>query len=174
MRREQSKRLRALLIAVLLGLVGGAECKSTLPAPTAPAAYDLSNLVSDLQAKGATVRVAQQPVDYGLLTVGQRIDLRDGAPVFVFEFVDSATAEWVAVGISADGGSITITRLEDGSQVRGHGDCIGTPYLYKKGRLIVILYDHAEIYDSTQARRMIRSLMGPHFAGGPWAFLSNE
>ena len=75
-------------------------------------------------------------------------------------------------GISADRGSITITRLEDGSQVWSHGDCIGTPYLYKRGKLIVILYDHAQAYDSAQARRMIRSVLGPHFAGGPWAFLS--
>lgn len=162
------KRLPALLlVSVLLGLVCVAGCKSSSPAPTAPAAYDLSNLVSDLQAKGATVRVTQQPVDYGFLTQGQRVEV-DGAPVFVFEFADSATAGWIAGGISADGGSITITRLEDGSQVRGHGDCIGTPYLYKKGKLIVILYDHA------RARRRLRSVLGRHFAGGPWAFLSNN
>jgi hypothetical protein len=163
-----------LLVSVLLGLVCAAGCKSGSPTPAAPAAYDLSNLVSDLQAKGATVTVTQQPVDYGLLTTGQRVDLWEGAPVFVFEFVDSTTADWVAGGISAERGSITITRLEDGSQVRGHGDCIGTPYLYKKGKLIVILYDHAQAYDSARARRVVRSVLGPHFAGGPWAFLSNK
>jgi hypothetical protein len=136
--------------------------------------YDLSNLVSDLQARGATVSVAQQPVDYGFLTQGQRIEV-DGGPIFAFEFVDSATADWVAGGISADGGSITITRTEDSSQTCwSHFDVIGTPYLYKKGRLIVILYDHAQRYDNARARRMVRSVLGPHFAGGPWAFLSKD
>jgi len=167
------RRLPALLMPVLLGLVCVTGCKSSSPTPTVPAAYDLSNLVSDLQAKGATVTVAQQPVDYGFLTKGKRVEV-DGAPVFVFEFVDSSTMDWVAGGISADRGSITITRFEDGSQVWSHSDCIGTPYLYKKGRLIVILYDHAQVYGNARVRRMVRSVLGPHFAGGPWAFLSNN
>ena len=165
--RGQLRPLPALSISVLLGLVCVTGCRSSSPAPAVPATYVLSSLVSDLQAKGATVTVAQKPVDYGFLTEGQRVEI-DGAPVFVFGFVDGATMDWVAGGISADQGSITITRLEDGSQVWIHGDCIGTPYLYKKGRLIVILYDNVG------ARKTIRSVLGAHFAGGPWAFLSNN
>jgi hypothetical protein len=171
--RGQGRPLSVLSIAVLLALLCVVGCKSSSPAPTAPVDYDLSTLVSDLQATGAAVMVAQQPVDYGFLTKGKRIEI-DGAPVFAFEFADGATMEGVAGGISAQRGSITITRLEDGSKVWIHADCIGTPYLYKKGKLIVILYDHAQPYDHARARSMIRSLLGPHFAGGPWAFLSKD
>ena len=167
------RRMWGLLVPVLLGLVCVAGCKPRAPTPTAAAVYDLSNLVSDLQAKGATVTVSQQPVDYVLLTKGRRVAV-DGAWVVVFEFVDGATADWVAGGISAERGSITITRLEDGSQVWNHGDCVGTPYLYKKGKLIVLLYDHAPVYDTARARRMVRSVLGSHFAGGQWAFLSSD
>jgi hypothetical protein len=129
--------------------------------------------MSDLQARGATVTATQQPVDYGFLTLGQRVEV-DGAAVMVFEFADSTTANWVAVGISAERGSMTINRIEDGSQVWIHGDCIGTPYLYRRGRLIAVVYDHDPVYDHARARRLLRSVLGPHFAGGPWAFLSKN
>ena len=86
------------------------------------------------------------------------------------QYADHRAMERVAGGISADRGSITVTRFErDGSRVQIHADCIGTPYLYKKGTLIVLVYDYDRVYDGARTRRMLRSILGLHFAGGRWA-----
>jgi hypothetical protein len=76
--------------------------------------------------------------------------------------------EDAASGVSADSQSITGRRAENGQQAWMHSDWAETPYLYKKGRLIVITGKDGHV------RRMLRPILGKHFAGGPWAFLSKN
>ena len=98
--------------------------------------------------------------DYGFEIDGSQL-LVDGRPLVVYEFENVATAEEAAIGVTADAGSVTVTRT-DGDLVREqHSDWfVETPHLFKKGRLIVIVGDHAEVL------RALEVILGPQFAGG--------
>jgi len=152
-----------LALLVLLGVLAG--CGKAVSTPSA--AYDLNALVGDLRAASTTVRVTQHQIDDGFAVKGQRIEV-DGLPVFVYEFAGEQAMEDAASGVSADSRSITVRHMEDGRQVWTHGDWAETPYLYKKGRLIVITGEDRHV------RRVLRPILDRHFAGGPWAFLSNN
>jgi heat shock protein HslJ len=111
------------------------------------AGYDLTNLIEDLRAAGLTVEPTEQLVDHGFVIKGRQV-LVDGAPIFVYEFTDTAAAETASVGVSADKYSMTITREEGGVTVEVHSDWIETPHLYKKGRLIVISGDNSDVLNA--------------------------
>ena len=111
------------------------------------AGYDLTNLIEDLRAAGLTVEPTEKLVDHGFVIKGRQV-LVDGAPIFVYEFTDTAAAETASVGVSADKYSMTITREEGGVTVEVHSDWIETPHLYKKGRLIVISGDNSDVLNA--------------------------
>jgi hypothetical protein len=99
-------------------------------------------------------------VDYGFEIDGSQL-LVDGRPLVVYEFENLATVEEVAVGVTADAGSVTVTRREGDLVREQHSDWFTeTPHLFKKGRLIVIAGDHAEVLHALEA------ILGPQFAGG--------
>lgn len=151
---------------VLLGLfgmlVGCGKAAATPPPP-----YDTAALIGDLRAAGVNVQITPQQVDHGFAIQGQWVEI-DGLPISVYEFADEQAIEDAAGSVSADSGSITVQRMENGQLIWRHSDWAETPYLYKKGRLLVITGEDEHI------RRMLRPILGKHFAGGPWTFLSNQ
>lgn len=99
-------------------------------------------------------------VDYCFGIDGSRL-LVDGQPVVVCEFANVATAEEAAASVSADAGSFTATRTEGDLVQEQHNDLFTeTPHPFRKGRVIVIVGDHAEVL------RALESILGPQFAGG--------
>jgi hypothetical protein len=122
--------------------------------------YGLTQLLQDLHAAGFVVEATGMAVDYGFEIEGSQL-LVDDSPIIVYEFENLATAEEAAASVSADAGSVTVTRT-DGDLVREqHCDWfVETPHLFKKGRLIVIAGDHPDVL------RALESIVGPQFAGG--------
>jgi hypothetical protein len=121
--------------------------------------YGLTQLLQDLHAAGLVVEGTGMKVDYGFEIDGSQL-LVDGRPLVVYEFENLATAEEAAVGVTADAGSVTVTRREGNLVREQHSDWFTeTPHLFKKGRLIVIVGDHAEVLHALEA------ILGPQFAG---------
>ena len=119
--------------------------------------YGFTDLREDLRAAGLTVEPTGMMVDHGFAIKGRRV-LVDDEPIFVYEFGDVATAEAAAAGVSADAGSITVTRTEGDVTIEVHGDWVETPHLYKKGRLIVISGDNPGVLS------ILDAILGPQFA----------
>ena len=98
-------------------------------------------------------------VDYGFEIDGSRL-LVDGWPVVVHEFVNVPTAEEAAASVRCDAGSFRITRAEGDLVREQRNDSLQTPHLFKRGRLIVIVFDHPDV------QRALEAILEPQFAGG--------
>jgi len=122
--------------------------------------YGLTELLQDLHDAGLVIEGTGLKVDYGFGIDGSRL-LVDDSPIIVYEFENVATAEEAASGVTADAGSVTVTRTEGDLVREQHSDWFTeTPHLFKKGRLIVIARDHPEVL------RALEGILGPQFAGG--------
>jgi len=122
--------------------------------------YGLTELLQDLHTAGLAVEGTGMTVDYGFEIDGSQV-LVDDSSIIVYEFENVATAEEAAAGVTADAGSVTVTRMEGDLVREQHSDWFtDTPHLFKKGRLIVIARDHAEVL------RALDAILGLQFAGG--------
>jgi hypothetical protein len=122
--------------------------------------YGLTQLLQDLHDAGLVVEGTGMAVDYSFEIDGRRL-LADGQPVVVYEFANMAAAEEAAAGVSADAGSVTVSRMEGDITIETHSDWFTeTPHLFKKGRLIVIVGDRPDVV------RALEGILGPQFAGG--------
>jgi hypothetical protein len=122
--------------------------------------YGLTELLQYLHAAGLAVEGTGMKVGYGFEIDGSQL-LVDDSPIIVFEFADVATAREAAASVTADAGSVTVTRTEGDLVHEQHNDgFVETPHLFKKGRLIVIVGDHPEVL------RTLEDILGLQFAGG--------
>ncbi|MGD8491241.1 MAG: hypothetical protein PVI68_19700 [Anaerolineae bacterium] len=122
--------------------------------------YGLTELLQDLYAAGLAVEGTGMTVDYGFEIDGSQVLVED-SPIIVYEFENVAAAEEATTGVTADAGSVTVTRREGDLVREQHSDWFTeAPHLFKKGRLIVIARDHAEVL------RALEAILGPQFAGG--------
>lgn len=122
--------------------------------------YGLTELLQDLHAAGLAFERTGMKVDYGFEIEGSQV-LVENSPIIVYEFENVAAAEEAAASVTADAGSVTVTRMEGDLVREQHSDWFTeTPHLFKKGRLIVIARDHPEVL------RALEGILGPLFAGG--------
>ena len=122
--------------------------------------YGLTELLQDLHAAGLAVEGTGITVDYGFEIDDSQVLVED-SPIIVYEFENVAAAEEAAASVTADAGSVTVTRREGDLVREQHSDWFTeTPHLFKKGRLIVIARDQTEVL------RALEDILGPQFAGG--------
>jgi hypothetical protein len=95
--------------------------------------YGLTELLQDLHAVGLAVEGTGMTVDYGFEIDGSQVLVED-SPIIVYEFENVAAAEEAATGVTADAGSVTVTRREGDLVREQHSDWFTeTPHLFKKG-----------------------------------------
>lgn len=107
---------------------------------------ELSTLIKNLRAKGATVVVTHEKVSQPFFSVVARIVSVNGQGVQVFEFRKAATAAAEARRVSE--GATTLATW------------IAPPHFYRSGRLIMLYVGSDE-----STLKLLTSVLGPQFAG---------
>jgi hypothetical protein len=105
-----------------------------------------ANLISQLRAKGATVKSSNERVAQPFFSVRGRILMVNGQAAQVFEFPNAsrAAAETKRVGATATTSAAWIA----------------PPHFFQSGRLIVLYVGHNELI-----LKQLTTVLGPQFAG---------
>ena len=110
-----------------------------------------SDLIKDLRARGATVKLLSERVSQPVFSVRGRILLVSDEPVWIFSYPTTIKANNDAAKISADGMTIGNSKPS----------WLGTPHFFRKPRMIVLyLGDEPRLLD------ILNRAIGRQFAGG--------
>ena len=112
---------------------------------------ELSTLIKNLRAKGATVVLTNEKVSQPFFSVVARIINVNGQGVQVLEYAQASKADSEAKRVSSNGMTIGTSKPS----------WLSTPHFFKSGKLI-LLY----LGDDQTILRILRSTLGNQFAGG--------
>lgn len=120
-------------------------------ASKARSAKELSNLIKNLRAKGATVVLTSEKVSQPFFSAAARIINVNGQGVQVFEYAQASKADREAKRVSSNGMSIGTSKVS----------WLSTPHFFKTEKLIVLY-----VGDDQTILRILQSTLGNQFAGG--------
>lgn len=120
-------------------------------ASKARSAKELSNLIKNLRAKGATVVLTNEKVSQPFFSVAARIININGQGVQVFVYAQASKADSEATRVSSNGMNIGTSKPS----------WLSTPHFFKAEKLIVLY-----VGDDQTILRILQSTLGNQFAGG--------
>jgi hypothetical protein len=120
-------------------------------ASKARSAKELSNLIRNLRAKGATVALTNEKVSQPFFSVASRIINVNGQGVQVFEYAEASKADSEAKRVSSNG--LTIGNSKP--------SWLSSPHFFKTEKLLVLY-----VGDDPIILGILQSTLGNQFAGG--------
>jgi hypothetical protein len=120
-------------------------------ASKARSATELSKLIKNLRAKGATVVSTNERISQPFFSVPARIINVNGEGVQVFEYARASALEGEAKGVSSDGMTIGTSKPS----------WMAPPHFFKSGKLIVLYVGANE-----SILKVLQTSLGVQFAGG--------